>query len=217
MDDRPARIANLLLREGVLRKDDPEHQQIYADLVGDAELFAEVGRRLLAVGYELVERLGHLGVRLRPLDIAAAEQRNRMGLDAGHIRLLVYLWTHLVYREWTNLRRDQDSAAPGGGQAALFGDDEPPYISFGAVKTEFVEIGSLPRFKGTLSKLVGLRFVRVDERRDRIWADAGLYIYLDQHGMEDFVVDLARRLGAGDPAAAVTAVVQGSTLREVAE
>lgn len=216
MDDRAGRIANLLLREGVLRKDDREHQQIYADVMGDAELFGDVSRRLDAVGYVLVERLGHLGVRLGPLDGAAAELRNRMGLDAGHVRLLVYLWVHLVYREWINLRRDADTVAPGAGQAALFGDDEPPYIAWSAVKTEFAEITSLTRFKGLLSRLASLRFIRQDERRDRIWADGGLYVYLDQNRMEDFVVDLARRLGM-DEVDAVVHVAKGSRLAETVE
>lgn len=215
MDDRAARIANLLLREGVLRKDDVEHQQVYGDLVGDADLFGEVGRRLGNVGYELVERLGHLGVRLGPLDVAVADLRNRMGLDAGHIRLLVYLWTQLVYREWTNLRRDVETAAPGAGQAPLFGNgEEPPHIAYSAVRTEFAEVTSVTRFKATLTKLVNLRFVRADERRDRIWADAGLYVYLDQHRMEDFVVDLARRMGTGEPVEAVVRIAKGSKLGE---
>jgi hypothetical protein len=217
MDEPAARIANLLLREGVLRRDDRDHQQVYADLVGNEDLFAEVRRRLAAVGYELVERLGHLGVRLGPLDIAAADLRNRMGLDAGHIRLLVYLWTHLVYREWTNLRRDIDTAAPGGGQIPLLGDEEPPHIAWSAVKAEFGEFTSLTRFKILLAKLVALRFVRSDERRDRIWADGGLYVYLDQNRMEDFVVDLARRLGTGDATEAVTTIAKGSKAAEPVE
>ncbi len=214
MDERGARLANLLLREGVLRKDDAEHQQIYAELVGDDELFRDVARRLEAVGYVLVERLGWLGVRLGPLDVAAADLRNRMGLDAGHIRLLVYLWTHLVYREWTDARLGVQSAAPGGGQAELFNDGDRPSIAWSAVKAEFAESTSLPRFKGLLSRLVVLRFVQYDERRDRIWADAGLYVYLDQNRMEDFVIDLARRMGTGEPADAVSRIATGSRVVE---
>lgn len=217
MEDRAARLANLLLREGVLRKDDSEHQQVYADLVGDRDLFADVGRRLDAVGYELVERLGHLGVRLGPVDVAAADLRNRMGLDAGHIRLLVYLWTQLVYREWADLRHGREPTSPGGEQEHLFGEEEPPSMSYGAVRTEFAEIVSKSRFKGALGRLQQLRFVRADEARDKVWADAGLYVYLDQNRMEEFVVDLARRLGTTDPVEAVAQIVRGTKVTEASE
>lgn len=213
-EDRATRIANLLLREGVLRQDDREHRQVYEELIGNTQLFQEVKRRMEQVGYELVENLGRLGVRPGPSDLQAADLRNRMGLDAGHIRLLVYLWVHLVYREWTNLRRDLQTVAPGAGQTLLFGEEEAPYIPWNTVKTEFSEVTSLSRFKMLLHRLQTLRFIRYDEKRDRIWADAGLYVYLDLRRMEDFVVDLARRLGTEDLSVAVTRVAKGSRIED---
>jgi hypothetical protein len=218
-EDRAGRIAHFLLREGVLRKGDREHGQIYQDLVGNPPFFAEVKQRLAQVGYELVENLGHLGVRPGMAENTATDLRNRMGLDAGHIRLLVYLWVHLVYREWTNLRRDLQTAPPGAGQTALFKeeDDEATYIPWNNVKTEFAEVISISRFKGLLNRLQALRFIRYDEKRDRIWADSGLYVYLDLRRMEDFVVDLARRLGTEDVNAAVLRVAKGSRIPEEAE
>ena len=137
-----------------------------------------------------------------------------MGLDAGHIRLLVYLWVHLVYREWTNLRRDLHTTAPGAGQALLFRDEEAPYIPWNTVKTEFSEVISLSRFKMLLNRLQALRFIHYDEKRDRIWADAGLYVYLDLRRTEDFVVELARRMGTEDIGAAITHIAKGSRIED---
>lgn len=213
-DERTARIAHFLLREGVLRKEEREHQQIYEELVGNPVLFQEMKQRMNLVGYELVENLGHLGVRPGTSEVQASEQRNRMGLDAGHIRMLVYLWVHLVYREWTNLRRDLHTAAPGAGQKALFGEEEPTFIPWNTVKTEFAEVMSLSRLKAILNRLQQLRFIRYDEKRDRIWADGGLYVYLDLGRMEDFVVDLARRMGTEDIGAAISKIAKGSRVEE---
>ena len=64
MDDRVTQIAHLFLREGSLRKGDAEHQEIYAELMGNTYLYEEVERRLAAVGYELVQELGHVGIRV---------------------------------------------------------------------------------------------------------------------------------------------------------
>jgi|GEM_PF-2279978 len=213
MTERAEEIAALLLSEGALRHGDDDHAEVRKDLLGNAELFNEVGRRLADVGYELVENLGHVGVRLAGRH---AGRPNRLGLHAGHIRLLVYLWTHLVYREWTDLRRDRTTAAPGAEQAALFGadepDDEPPSIAYSHVKAELSEVMSDSYFLGTIRKLKRARFIRFDQKRDRIWADAALYTLVDMRRMEDFLVDLARRMGTDDLTDAVRRVAAGAAV-----
>lgn len=208
MADRAQGLANLLLIEGALRRDDPEHQQIYVELMGDVTLYDEVRRRLAAVGYQLVQELGHLGARVAPDAQTGALPWNRMGVHSGHIRLIVYLWVQLVYREWTNLRRDLKTGAPG--QAALFDTDDSPWISYKALVNDFGELSSKSHLVGLLRNLKRWRFIRYDERRDRIWADASLYIQVDRQRMEDFVIDLARRMGTEDPATAVKTIATGS-------
>lgn len=209
MAERAAEIANLLLREGVLQRADPVHQRAYEELMGDNELYRDVARRLEAVGYALEQRLGHLGVRLAPDALADEVARNRQGLHAGHIRLLVYLWVQLVYREWNNLRRDV-STLPTGRAPELFGSDEPLWITLTQIRNEFGQLGSATHLKGLLNRLREGRFIQIDERRDRVSADAALYILVDQHRMEEFVIDLARRLSETDPAEAVRKAATGS-------
>jgi len=216
MADRAEEIAALLLSEGALRHDDDDHAEVRKDLLGNTELFAEVARRLADVGYELVETLGHVGVRLLPRH---AGRPNRLGLHAGHLRVLVYLWTHLVYREWTDLRRDRSSAAPGAEQALLgldgdeYARDEPPAIAYSHVRAELSEVMSDAYFTGVMRALKRHRFIRYDKsRRDRIWADAALYTLVDIHRMEDFLVDLARRMGASDVGDAVRRVTLGAAV-----
>ena len=212
---RATEIANLLLREGALREGDPEHQAVYEELTTNTALFQEVHRRLAAVGYDLVSYLGRLGVRIDPTALDAAEHRNRMGLHAGHIRLLVYFWVQLVYRESVALTRGQQTAAPGAEQAALFGGDddlEPPWISYARVFADFADVMSRSRFKGLLTGLRRWRFIGHDEKRDRIWAGPPLFTLIDQRRMEECVIERARRLGTSDPAEAVSAIATGSGL-----
>jgi len=211
--DRAAELAQLLLKEGALRGADPEHHAVREELLGDAALFDEVRRRLAAVGYRLVERLGHVGVAPEPDAATVGPPRNRMGLHAGHVRLIVYLWTHLVYREWQDLRRGRVTAAPGAEQGGLFASadlDEPPSIGYAHVRAELAEVMSAARLKALLQGLQRWRFVAYDDKRDRIWADAALYTMVDFQRMEDFVIDLARRMGSDDALAAVRAVAGGT-------
>jgi hypothetical protein len=212
MAERALEIAHLLLREGALRQDDREHQEVYAELSGDAALYEEVRGRLAAVGYDLKERFKHLGVRVSAEAADATPTKNRMGLDAGHIRLIVYFWTHLVYREVNNLRRELQSRPPGGEQRGLFTapEEEEIFLSFRAVIDDFAESVARNVLLGRLRHLRRHRFIRLDEKRDRIWADASLYVLLDHERMEDFVLDLARRMGTAEPLAAVDAIATGS-------
>lgn len=214
-DKRALELANLLLREGSLRRNDPEHIGIYSELMENGPLYEEVEKRLGSVGYELVQLMGHLGVRIASNAVDGEQMRNRMQLHAGHIRLIVYLWVHLVYREWINLRRDLDLASKGDEQKSLFADEsegEPPSMSFKVLLDELGENLSRRSIKGALTGLQRWRFVRYDEKRDRIWADAGLYIYVDRNRMEDFVISLARRVGTEDPIEAVSRIAAGSRI-----
>jgi len=219
MSDRAAEIAHVLLREGAFNKTDAEHQELYAQLVSDQELYRDVERRLDAVGYLLVQRMGHAGVRLDAGIASELAGGNRMGMHAGHIRLLVYLWTHLIYRELNDLRRDLDSVLPGSEQGSFLTDaeDEPPHISYTTVETDFTEVLSKTKFKEYLNALRRWRFVRHDKKRDRIWADSMLYTLLDPHRMEHFVVDLARRMGMDQPSDAVAVVAKGTSIPAATE
>lgn len=71
---------------------------------------------------------------------------------------------------------------------------------------------SANRLKGVLQKLKRDRFIRYDEKRDRIWAGGALYVLIDRARMEEFVVELARRLGAGDAVSAVEQIVTGTVV-----
>jgi hypothetical protein len=208
--ERAMEVASLLLREGVLRRDDPEHRAIYEELGKDPVLAEAVRERLAAIGYALVDDLGHVGVRVSAEAESAWSTRNRMGLTAAHIRVIVYLWTQLVYREVVNLRRDLRAGAPG--QSEFFDADEEPSVSYRAVWNAFAERMSANRLKGVLQKLKRDRFIRYDEKRDRIWAAGGLYVLIDRARMEEFVVELARRLGTGDAVGAVEQVATGTVV-----
>lgn len=209
MAERAGEVASLLLREGALRRSDDEHRLLYEELGKDTILRDAVRERLAAVGYDLVDDLGWLGVRISGEAGRAWPSRNRMGLNAAHIRLIVYLWVQLVYRQVVALRRGISSSPPG--QPGLWdAADEDPFVSYRAVWTAFTERMPTAQLKGALRTLKRERFIRYDEKRDRIWADASLYVLIDRARMEDFVVDLARRLGSGTPAEAVHAVVLGS-------
>lgn len=218
MDERARDIANLLLREGALRPSNSEHQQIKFELTENPELYRKVRQRLEAVGYELVDRLTHLGVRVAPEAHDAAEMKNREGIHAGHIRLIVYLWVHLVYREWVEMRGDveasEQASAPGREQGSLLPDDadeesnayEPPSMSYERAERDFEEIYSNRQFKGYLTQLRNWHFITYDRRADTIEAASSLYTLVDRQAMEDFVVDIARRMGIEDVADAVTEV-----------
>ena len=99
MNERAQQLAHLFLREGTLRRQDEAHREIYSELMGNTRLYDDVKHRLAEVGYDLIQEFGHIGVRTAKhalLDVAA---KNRMQLNAGHVRLITYLWVQLVYRE----------------------------------------------------------------------------------------------------------------------
>ncbi len=214
MDDRARQIAHLFLREGCLRRQDSEHQEVYGELMGNTNLYDDVKLRLSEVGYELDQWLGHIGIRAAHDALLDLASRNRMQLNAGHIRLITYLWVQLVYREWLNLRNDDNAAPPGAEQADFFEQDETVWIAYREVFAEFSESMSKSYLKGLLSALARWRFIRIDEKRNKIWAESSLYILIDRHRMEEFVIDIARRLGADNPTAAVTSVATGSAVAE---
>ena len=204
-------IGSVLLRLGALRRDDPEHQVIAEELAKDSALSEAVRSRLAAVGYDFIDDLGYLGVRVSGTAEAMFPTRNRMGLNAAHIRMIVYLWTQLVYREVVSLRRGLKTSAPG--HLDLFDNsnkDDVPFVSFRAVWGDFAQRMPASHIKAALSMLKRHRFIRYDEKQDRIWADASLYVLVDRVRMEEFVLDLARRLGADDVHSAIAQVITGS-------
>jgi hypothetical protein len=198
MSRRAIDLANVLLRLGVLDRDDPEQAALREELFGDDSLYEDVNRRLKAVGYELVQMLGHVGVRLErssaidPLVTA----RNNLGLDARHVRVLVYLWVQLLYRHLkATLRAENDE--PRGRTQTLLGLDEPdvvdeaPSLPGAELQSEFAELTSKTALKGALTRLKRLRFVT--EEHGVLRAGPAMYVLIDHERMEEHVVGLARR------------------------
>ena len=130
MSQRAVEVANVLLRLGVLDPSDPDQQHLREELFQDPLLWDEVAQRLRAVGYDLVQTLGHVGVRLTRVVAVAplVTAKNNLGLDARHVRVLVYLWVHLVYRQHKEILREEETEPKGRSQARCgFGaadDDE---------------------------------------------------------------------------------------------
>jgi len=193
-------VANALLRLGVLDPDDPKQQVLRQELFGDTVLWDEVAERLGAVGYDLVQILGHVGVRLSrsaavdPLVTA----KNNLGLDARHVRVLVYLWLHLVYRQLKETLRDEATEPKGREQTFLGfeepGDtdtDAPPTLPESELHAEFADMYSKTALKGALTGLKRVGFVR--ESGGELRAGPALYVLLDHERMEEHVVGLARK------------------------
>lgn len=189
-------LANVLLRLGVLDPSDPDQRALKEALFADPVLWDEVARRLGAVGYDLVQVLGHVGARVQrasaldPLVTA----RNNLGLDARHVRILVYLWLHLVYRQMKELAREQ-STEPAGRQQTLLGfdamtEDAPPSLPVSELHAEFGELTSKTQIKAALTMLKRLAFVR--EEGGALTAGPALYVLVDHDRMEEHVVGLAR-------------------------
>lgn len=216
MDERARELCNLLLREGSLRRNDDTHAQIYAELMGDPLLYDELTRRLATVGYDLVQQLGHLGVRVAGDVEDLTALRNNIGLDAAHIRLIVYLWVRLVYQEWLLLRREVQAGVGDAAQTDFFEAEQTstPWLSYRAILGDFEQSMRKTHLEGVLRRLQRERFIRVDRRHDRVEADASLYVLVDRVRMEDFVVGLARRVGREDPVEAVSMVATGSQVAE---
>ncbi len=204
MDERAAAIAHLLLRVGVLDPDDPDHQQVRQDLIADSALLAAVRERLAAVGWRLEQFLGHWGVRVdRGVESAAVGLPRGGDLQAHHLRMLIWLWVQLVYRQVEAARREEEpDALPGRRQRALdFGDepdprDETPSVAFEEVLAEFGQQYSERGVKGMLSVLRKHRFVRQEGATGPVRAGPALFVLVDPLRMEEHVVGIARR-GAG--------------------
>lgn len=191
-------VANALLRLGVLDPDDPNQQELRKELFGDPVLWDEVAARLGAVGYDLVQILGHVGVRLSRLTAVdpLGTAKNNLGLDARHVRVLVYLWLHLVYRQLKETLRDE-SAEPQGRSQTLFGfddaddDDAPPTLPVAELYAEFADIYAKTTLKAALTGLKRTGFVK--EAAGELVAGPALYVLIDHERMEEHVVGLARR------------------------
>ncbi len=192
-------VANVLLRLGVLDPADPPQQDLRKELFGDPVLWDEVSARLAAVGYDLVQMLGHVGVRLsRPTAVdPLVTAKNNLGLDSRHVRVLVYLWLHLVYRQLKETLRDE-SPEPSGRSQTLFGfddaehnDDPVPTIPVAEVFAEFSEQYARTTIKSALTGLKRSGFVK--QANDQLTAGPALYVMIDHERMEEHVVGLARK------------------------
>lgn len=198
MTRNPMDVANALLRLGVLDPDDPKQQALRQELFGDAVLWDEVSERLSTVGYDLVQMLGHVGIRLSrssavdPLVTA----KNNLGLDARHVRILVYLWLHLVYRQLKETLRDEENE-PRGRSQTLFGYDDiddkdaAPTLPVTELYAEFAEMYAKTTLKSALTGLKRTGFVK--ESGGVLEAGPALYVLIDHERMEEHIVGLARK------------------------
>ena len=200
MTERAQHVANVLLQVGALDDRNPDQRALFEELMGNPVLYDEVKERLAAVGFELVQFLGHLGARLARSEELAGDRgvRNTLDLHAGHIRVLVYLWIQLVYRQIKATGREEAvEAIPGREQASLdiegFDDDDELSIPIDEVRAEFADDYSRSALKGLLTTLRRHRFVRQDGTAGALFAGPALYILIDPLRMEEFVVGLARR------------------------
>jgi len=189
-------IAHHLLTRGCLDLADADDAALYEELMGNGPLYDRVGERLAGVGYDLHQFLGQLGVR--PSREAEAIGGNTSGLHAGHIRLLVYLWVQLVYRQIKAMSRDEEIEPLPGQSQGLFGfadapDEAPPELAAEEVFAEFREIYSDAAIKQFLGKLRNDRFIVQRRKSDPIVAGPALYVLVDPLRMEEYVVGLARR------------------------
>lgn len=193
-------VANALLRLGALDPEVPQQQALRQELFGDPVLWDEVAERLGAVGYDLVQMLGHVGVRMTrsaavdPLVTA----RNNLGLDARHVRVLVYLWLHLVYRQLKETLREEATEPRGRSQTFLGFDDPadadidaPPTLPEAELYAEFADMYAKTTLKGAITGLERAGFVR--RAGGELRAGPALYVLVDHERMEEHVVGLARK------------------------
>ncbi len=197
MSRQAVEVANVLLRLGALDPADPQQQDLRKELFGDPVLWDEVCDRLGAVGYDLVQMLGHVGVRMsrRTAVDPLVTAKNNLGLDARHVRVLVYLWLHLVYRQLKETLRDE-TPEPQGRSQTLFGfdetdDDTTPTLLVTEVFAEFSDQYAKTTVKAALTGLKRSGFVK--EAAGRLRAGPALYVMIDHERMEEHVVGLARR------------------------
>ena len=159
-------------------------------------------RRLNAVGYALVNDLGHVGVRVSAGRECVVDPQphgpRRCPYSANHLPL-----------DATGLPRGREPAAATCARPtrtdrgfSIQAEDEP-FVSYRAIVERLCRRMSARPAQGRCSGAKRDRFIRYDEKRDRIWAGGALYVLIDRARMAEFVVELARRLGTGDAAVAV--------------
>lgn len=197
-----AHVANALLRLGALDPDDPDQNELRQELYGNPALWDEVSTCLDHVGFELVDVLGRVGVRVgRGVAVAPlVSARNNLDLNAGHIRVLVYLWLQLVYRQIQETLRDHASEPQGRGQTLLGFEDadaEPETtLPTAELYAEFSEL-SRSHTKGVLGALKRAGFVK--ESAGVLRAGPALYVFIDHERIEEAVVGMARKGAQDDP------------------
>ena len=188
----------------MLDPDRKAHAELRDELLTDDLLYRGVRGVLESVGYELVQFFGHIGVRLaRGIELGPAlELRNNLNLDARHVRLIVYLWTQLVYRQIKEVLRDEHTEPRGRGQTlfdlGVEADDAPPELPYGEVLAEFEEDYSRTQIDGVLTGLRKSGFIKQERKRGAVRAGPALFVLVDRVRMEEFVVGLARKRAADE-------------------
>lgn len=203
-DIRIRAAAAALLQQGVLDPDRKDQPELRDDLLTDDLLYRGVRDVLATVGYDLVQFFGHIGVRVaRSLELGPAlELRNNLGLDARHVRMIVYLWTQLVYRQIKEVLRDEQTEPRGRGQTLLelagadAAGDEPPHLPYAEIVAEFEEEYSRTQIDGVLTGLRRSGFIKQERKKGAVRPGPALYVLVDRVRMEEFVVGLARKQAA---------------------
>ena len=197
MSHSPAEIANTLLRLGVLDPADADQQAVREQLFSDPVLYDDVKERLAQVGFDLVQFLGHVGIRLRrTMELAPpVAMRNNLGLDARHVRVLVYLWIHLVQRQILHDMREERVEPMGRDQTLLDLDEveEAPSLPYSELRAEFEDLYSNAQLKGILTTLKRSQFVLQDGSLGPLQAGPAMYVLIDHDRMEEFVEGLPQR------------------------
>lgn len=197
MSHSPAEIANTLLRLGVLNPDDADQQVVREQLFSEPALYDQVKERLADVGFDLVQFFGYVGIRLsRNMELAPpVTLRNNLGLDARHVRVLVYLWIHLIQRQILQDMREE-RVEPMGREQTLFeldDVDEAPSLPHSELRAEFEDIYSNAQIKGILTTLKRSQFVLQDGNQGPLQAGPAMYVLIDHDRMEEFVEGLPQR------------------------
>jgi len=205
LDVRIRAVASALLQQGVLDPDRKAHAELRDELLTDDLLYRGVRDVLANVGYDLVQFFGHIGVRVaRGIELGPAlDLRNNLALDARHVRMIVYLWSQLVYRQIKEVLREEDTEPRGRGQtlfdlAGVDAEDEPPELPYAEVVAEFEEEYSRSQIDGVLTGLRKSGFIKQERKKGAVRPGPALYVLVDRVRMEEFVVGLARKRAADE-------------------
>lgn len=216
LDDAAALVAELLARRWLPRS----HPRVRKALI-DAELWADLERRLASVGLRMVESIhaDHVSVALlRPAELAVFSDNgpggnNNLDLPRDGVALLVVLWSLIVLpkREHQAARASAEEA----GQDEMFASTKPlpearsvsPLVSYAALLSDFgIQLGKKTRLDANLKLLERHGFI---ERRGNDIAEGPLLdLLLDYDALAPRILNgalsdvLLRERQAVDPTAA---------------